>query len=206
MNGPTNLLDFLEPDPDETAGLTDMAGTFINPPHPDALHAAKKAHFQQCNVYRGTWRPYRGWAESYGRTGAGSPHVAQFFSADLRCRHLVAAPCHCVGDLLYRVYCAGCDWWTGIHDRENAATEEHLDHCWPGWRELPVIESTMKPDGSYKYAVPKDYPESWAMSGAPTRDCRGLTKYATRHAPGCNQFGGVKTAVIRECEQHKGDT
>ncbi|MHC6175438.1 DUF6349 family protein [Glutamicibacter sp. X7] len=205
MDGQMELLDLLEPEP---TVITGDPGTFAMPGDLEAMAQAKDAHFEKFNVHRGNWRPYRGWTPSSG-TGQGSEHLAAAFNADLRCHasHKDARrPCHCVGGYYYRVYCFGCNHWTGIYDRENGAWEEHLDHCWPGWRDLPVIEATPNESGGYKYAMPDNYPPDWMVPGAPTRDCRGLSKVATRHVPAGNQFGGVKTAVIQECKQHGSDT
>jgi hypothetical protein len=101
--------------------------------------------------------------------------------------------------MLYRIYCAGCNAWTGVHEDENAAAEDHLDRCWAGWRALPVIESTMKQTGGYNYPMPEDYPTEWQVPGAPIRECRGRTRYGTRHVPGGSPYGGYKTAVLRGC-------
>ena len=79
-------------------------------------------------------------------------------TADLRCRHFSPETCVCPGDLIDRIYCAECQWWTGIYANESHAAVDYLDHCWPGWRDLPVLPEG-GPDRPIK--IPKDYPEEW---------------------------------------------
>lgn len=198
MDGQTDLLELMI-QPVGTQSLD--VGTLNEPGNLDDMVDAKRAHFQEFNVDNGNWKPYRGLQGTWV-TGHRSDHHAQCFDADLRCQHYWRNPCQCVGSLVYRVYCAGCDWWGSIHDKENRATEEYLDHCWPGWRELPVIESTMKPNGGYTYAFPSDYPAEWQVPGSPIRTCRGADTIGGRHVPGRSPYGGVDAAVIRKCKKH----
>ncbi|HAY44076.1 MAG TPA: hypothetical protein DCY59_11265 [Micrococcaceae bacterium] len=170
--------------------------------HPDDFDAADAANRRWVND---KFKMYQGWVESItGRSGSGSYHPSFTYTADLRCTcndaRLVRdrLECYCVGGRLERVYCAGCDWWTAITDRETEASELLLDHCWPGWRDLPIIETKMKPNGGYTYKYPAGYPEAWKVRGAPTRDVR--EHYSSRHVPGYNEFGGYKTAVPRDTQ------
>ncbi len=183
---------------DELSSVGD-AGTFTNPGDLEAMFQKREAHFQEFNVMRGNWKPYRGWAV-HTSSGAESTHNASCYDAELRCRH-TQVECYCVGTIVYRVYCHTCETWTSIYSSENEAWEAHLDTCWPGWRELPVLEGKQVGYG-YQYTYPDDYPKDFKQSGAPIRECRGLTKYARRHVPGHSPFGGVTVGVIQDCKQH----
>lgn len=97
----------------------------------------------------------------YGNPGS---HSAYAVTADLRCRHFRPDVCVCLGDLVERIYCADCQWWTGIYTNDSTAAVEYLDHCWPGWRDLPPLPEP-KPEKAIK--IPKDYPEEWNVPGAP---------------------------------------
>jgi len=176
------------------------AGSFMFPGDFEAMYNQKKAWHAEYHVDKGNWRPYRGWTSNQF-DGKDSAHLAESFDADLRCQHSRRRECSCVGSLVYRVYCHGCGHWTGIHADENLAWEEHLDHCWPGWRDLPVLESKQVGYG-YKWDIPADYPTPFQQPGAPIRDCRGSGPFAGRHVPRSNQFGGLKVAVFQDCKQH----
>lgn len=175
-------------------------GTFLHPGDLEAMYDAKLAHRREFNVNKGNWKPYRGWSAQEA-SGKDSAHQATCYDAELRCSSHWGKGCQCVGSLVYRVYCHDCEHWTGIYEDGNQAWEAHLDHCWTGWRDLPVLESKVV-SYSYKHTPPADYPAKFLQPGAPIRDCRGLTKYATRHVPGHNQYGGVMVGVIRDCKQH----
>ena len=101
---------------------------------------------------------------SVGPYGNSGPHPAYALTADLRCKHYWREPCLCPGDLVDRIYCADCQWWTGIYTKASTAAVEYLDHCWQGWRDLPVLAEP-KPEKPIK--IPKDYPEEWNIPGAP---------------------------------------
>lgn len=101
---------------------------------------------------------------SVGPYGNSGPHPAYALTADLRCKHYWREPCLCPGDLVDRIYCADCQWWTGIYTKASTAAVEYLDHCWTGWRDLPVLAES-KPEKPIK--IPKDYPEEWNIPGAP---------------------------------------
>lgn len=131
------------------------------------------------------------WDYQYGnnRTMHGG-HQSYVMSADTRCDHH-REKCSCVGDLLYRVYCEGCGNVSAIHDNENAAVEDHLDQCWPGWRDLPTVTATAKDSGGHRFKLPEGYPEAFMADGAPVRTLRSAG--ATRHVPGRSPFGGYDT-------------
>jgi len=149
------------------------------------------------------FRMYRGWHETRtGRNAYGTPHPTVMYYADLRCNHY-RTDCYCVGDLYYRAYCVGCEWWTPITDGENIAAGLILDHCWPGWRDLPTVESKPNAKFGYDFALPADYPAEWQVPGAPVKECRDNTKTGTRHVPSRSPWGGYATAVTRECEAHQ---
>lgn len=118
-------------------------------------------------------------------------HPTVLMSADTRCQHYGPARCSCVGDLLYRMYCEGCGYVTGIHASENAAVEDHLDHCWTGWRDLPTV-SRKGQDRPWK--LPTDYPTEWQIPGAPVRTLR--QPMGTRYVPGRSPFGGYDAGVL----------
>lgn len=215
LDGQLDMLALLEAEPAviDRGELTGFTFHELDPDILDTLHLAwSEAHH---NLPWNEWRKFPGWHESVtGRNvSAGSLHPSFTYWADLRCNHwdkrLVAEreadPCQCVGnDLLYRLYCAACDWWTPVTARENAAVELHLDHCWPGWQELPVIDSKANGAGTYTFPMPKKYPDEWKRPGAPIRDCRGNKHHGGRHVPAGSPFGGYKAAVLRECQVHNG--
>lgn len=200
IDGQTDIFDLLNHQPPTIIMSMPDAGTFTRPGDLQAMYERREAHYRDHHVMKGNWRPYRGW-ETRSASGKGSEHVAEGFSANLRCNYHSGIECYCVGTYVYRVYCHGCETWTGIYGKENEAWEAHLDACWLGWRDLPVVES--KTSGySYKYNYPENYPAKFKTPGAPIRDCRGNTKYGTRHVPGTEPFGGVKVGIIRDCKLH----
>lgn len=117
--------------------------------------------------------------------GTATPHSVWVMTADLGCRHWNNADCCCVGDSVYRVYCSDCQWWTPIAGHEDDAIRAYHDHCWPGWRELPVLARTNL-DRAPKF--PADYPQEWQVPGAPILTHR--TPPGTRNVPGRSPFGG----------------
>ena len=63
---------------------------------------------------------------------------ATVLQADLRCDH--DQPCYCVGDLVCRGACTGCSWEGGtVRASEDDAVADALDHCFPGWRQSPIV-------------------------------------------------------------------
>lgn len=171
----------------------------LNPVSLELMFDAREAHFREFNVNKGNWKPYRGLSPQ-AVSGRESEHPAQSFDSDLRCQHY-GRGCSCVGSLVYRAYCHECGHWTGIYDHENKAWEEHLDHCWPGWRDLPVLEGKRVGFG-YEFTYPDDYPESFKVTGAPILDCRGDSTMGGKHVAGHSPFGGVKVGVIQDCQIH----
>jgi hypothetical protein len=127
-------------------------------------------------------------------------------SADVRCnstRHRwdrgEGVPCYCVGALVYRGACRGCDWEGDPRGRENEAVEDAHDHAWPGWRGLPVIR-TRKPGAPHQAArwadeVALAYPPGWIEAGGPVRILR--TPPGMRHVPSMGSpFGGYDMATL----------
>jgi hypothetical protein len=201
LDGQLDLLDLLEPEPGPEPLVAPQHFT-VAEYHPDDLDAADKAHDRWAG---GTFKMYQGWHESQtGRNGVGSDHPSFTYWADLRCRCNNARlsynrlDCLCVRHLLYRVYCVGCEYWTPITSDENAAAEAYLDHCWPGWRDLPALKKTMKPNGGYSYAGPKDYPSGWDSPGSPVRTLR--SRGATRHVASGSPHRGYDVGVLDESE------
>ena len=212
LEGQLDLFDMLadlEPKPElsNVAGLTGWTFFESDPDKLDALHRAwVDAYNQRPN---GEWKRFPGWHEAMtGRNALkDSLHPSFTYWADLECPHWRVTTvqqrmngyCQCVGSggMLYRIYCAGCDWWTPTLSSENRAAEAYLDHCWPGWQELPVLAGI---DGKYK--LPAGYPEEWKTPGSPIRDCRGSSRFGTRHVPGGSPYGGYRVGVTRDCEKH----
>lgn len=151
------------------------------------------------------WLRFYGWQADVFTIGSEGRHSARVFTSDTRClEHMHNTDADgfstnlCVGSYLARIYCTNCDWWTEPCDGTNAAVEAFHDHCWPGWRDLPVI--TTKPKGmAYAYPFPDDYPEAWKVPGAPTIDWRA-TPAGGRHVPistYSTPFNGFAMARIR---------
>lgn len=128
----------------------------------------------------GSWRKSHMWVpEICSPFGTNTPHSVWVMDADLRCDHH-RENCHCMGSLIYRAYCSDCDWWTQPHADEGDTLREYHDHCWPGWRELPVLTAADK--------IPAGYPLEWQTPGAPVVTTR--QPIGTRNVPGRSPFGG----------------
>lgn len=213
LEGQLDLFDLLadlepKPEPPNVAGLTGWTFFEADPDKLDAIWQAWAEVYSQ-RTHR-EWKKFPGWHESTTGRNAfqDSLHRSFTYWADVECPHWRETTvqqrengyCQCVGSngMLYRIYCAGCDWWTPTLGGENLAAESYLDHCWPGWQELPVLEGK---DG--KYTLPAGYPEDWQTPGSPIRDCRGRTKFSTRHVPGGSPFGGYRVGVTQDCEKHQ---
>lgn len=120
--------------------------------------------------------------------GTKYPHSAWLMDADLRCGHH-KQNCFCVGAIIYRTYCSDCDWWSAPTEDEGDAIRDYHDHCWPGWRNLPVLT---RPSPDRKPKLPDDYPQEWQAPGAPIVTTR--TPIGTRNVPGRSPFGGYDMA------------
>lgn len=150
------------------------------------------------------WRPWRGWRLDVTSINGGKdhPHASGIFTADLRPRKIfralvaqregVRARLHDVGGYYHRIWCDGCQWWSGVHEAEADAVTEYLNHCWPGWRDLPVLCEGKRPDKP-RYTVPDDYPAAWQTTGAPWRDCRHTAQGTRSHADAAGPFGSAGT-------------
>jgi hypothetical protein len=120
-------------------------------------------------------------------------------SADLRCdcdRRRDEDPCCCVGDLMYRGACRGCDWEGEPGDSENAAAEDACDHAWPGWHALPVVPHVpeeRKARARWVETVTGLYPPDWLEDGGPIRTAR--RDAGRRHVPSRTPFGGYDMAA-----------
>lgn len=165
------------------------------------------------------WRPWRGWRldPTSINAGADHPHASGVYTADLRpariFRALVAereqirTTLQGVGGYYHRVWCDGCQWWSQVYETEAESVTEYLNHCWPGWENLPVLCQGKNPQKP-RYTVPADYPEAWMTPGAPWRDCRH-NQYATRsHNAADGPFGqagtGYSVGVINpECPHYQ---
>ncbi len=205
IDGQLSIFDLLEPKPvsiplSAFKRVSD-AGTFFNPGTPEALEEALEA-FRANHTKRGMrWKTYVGWQTHYETSGVGSAHKSAKFDSYLSCHHMVDEWCSCVKWHVSRIYCDGCKWWSGIHVSANNATHDFLDHCWPGWRDLPALEGKRIGYGE-KFEFPPDYPKEFMITGAPILDCRGNSRTATRDVPGANEFGGYRVAITQDCKQH----
>jgi len=124
-------------------------------------------------------------------------------SADLRCDCDRFEDCYCIGDLMYRGACRGCDWEGEPHEEENTAAEDACEHAWPGWRELPVVPAV--PDKGTTRArwiedVAALYPPGWLEDGGPIRTSRRHS--GTRHVPSRTPFGGYDLAAVDNAGDH----
>ncbi len=105
--------------------------------------------------------------------------------------------------LSYKGACLGCGWvadrehliWSG--EGENGAAEDANDHAFPGWRDLPIVESV--PHDTQSAAGPKALarwlsrtrpllPDGWIERGGPIRTSR--SGGGGRHVPGRVPLGG----------------
>ena len=116
-------------------------------------------------------------------------------SADLRC-DCTARHCHCVGDLLYKGACCGCEWESAIaRDDESDAATDALDHAHPGWRADPVLECGPIPEAprQRKHWIARveqlrgPRPNGWPMITARTS--------GTRAVSGRSPWGGYDIAA-----------
>ena len=170
------------------------------------------------------WRVSHGWhtwcdwnrADIYREIPEETPYCqAVVMQADLRCDHWPSPnpnvePCQCVGDLVYKGMCTRCDWEAEHYwDDENRAAEDALDHAWPGWRDLPVLEHPPYADVGGKSAE-KDkkrwldyanrlYPPGWIEQGGPIKTPRKAN--STRHVPNRSGWGGYNVGVLWESEE-----
>lgn len=123
--------------------------------------------------------------------------------ADLRCqcdnRWKDPNHCLCVGDLVYRGVCTGCDWEGPVRGDENSAVEDAHDHAWPGWRDTPIVPrspgrgtSRQAQDALQRWlsGLPAGYPPGWVESGGPIRTARD-----GRHVENYTGFGGYDLAA-----------
>jgi hypothetical protein len=117
-------------------------------------------------------------------------------SLDMRCNcwnRRGEERCQCVGYYLFRGSCRGCSWYGPARTSEDAAVYDTHDHCYPGWRELPVIIGPIPETGSGKKGTSIDsfiarlesigYPPGWIQAGGPIRERRqqGGTRAHTVH-------------------------
>jgi hypothetical protein len=165
--------------------------------------AARHAEFQR-------WRDEHGGFGSLGRSHAWTVWITcpdsptercqpTVLSADLRCdcdNQRDQPHCGCVGDLMYRAACRGCDWEGQPADRENAAAEDACDHAWPGWRQLPIVgrvPEERKARARWVEEVTASYPTGWLEDGGPIRTARSGA--GSRHVPTRTPFGGYDIAA-----------
>ena len=84
------------------------------------------------------------YASSREPTSACIPITLQ---TDLRCNRTSHRGCLCVGDLVSRSFCRGCGWHSEVVDDDTDAALLGLDHCFPGWRDDPIVPSAPYDDG-----------------------------------------------------------
>ena len=156
-------------------------------------------------------RAERGWHEvrTHGATHRWGPAPAgpkpdldqdrcqpYILSLDLRCSHH-GHRCECVGDLIYRHLCT-CGHVDEPRVGENPAVEDAMDHAWPGWRDLPILATSMPQERQQQTRwvaeAASGYPEGWLEAGGPVRTARG--KYGTRHVPHRTPANGYDMGVM----------
>lgn len=138
-------------------------------------------HFDSVRVSHGWYENFTSWS-----TPETAHCQAAVMSANLSCHHTsrYADPCQCVDGTVYRGACYYCDWEGGLRPSEEDALEDALDHAWPGWRELPVVESDwMKESGSKRAKaiqawwgriLAAGYARDWLEQGGPIRTRRSI--------------------------------
>lgn len=192
IDGQLDLLDLLPPV--EHFEYVGPSEGFRLDLHPDEYAELEEVWRRSWQGQHKKWRPWRGWKAEYTGVSGGkdNPHVSAVHHADLRDytlfdgmsweREQISQTLHRVGGHYYRVWCQGCQWWTDVHHSENDAVRAYLDHCWPGWQDLPVLCGGPRVDRK-KYTIPRDYPEEFKVTGAPWLDCR-------HQAPGLRDHPG----------------
>lgn len=159
-------------------------------------------HF--ASVYRShTWQPaicdqgcIRGEHEAWVfhvHLGCGSTGTGHWFG-DGR------DPCQCVGGDLERVVCScGFESEPVVHGEGEDPAFVLMDHCWPGWREMPIAPKWYHdgPGGKSREkavnlwlgrTILEGYSEEWLREGGPIRTHR--RRYGTRSHGGGTPFGG----------------
>lgn len=154
---------------EEAAAEAELTGFTVSDEHtPEVLLEAFEL-WKEAHGSRGAWARSRMWKPGLSNVHTGA-HPWTKMDADLRpCgwKDGAEGPSYIVS----RVYCWDCQWWTPIRTGgAGGAMVDYLDHCWPGWRELPPIPfrksrglSAPKPS-----ELPDDYPEAWQTPGAPS--------------------------------------
>ncbi|MDP9843332.1 DUF6349 family protein [Streptosporangium lutulentum] len=95
-------------------------------------------------------------------------------------------------------YSCACGDVGPLRSRENDSAEDGCDHAYPGWRDMPVMESRPyegKPLARWEAAARVAYPPGWFDRGGPVREYR--TPGGNRHVPGYAPGGGHCMAVMR---------
>lgn len=144
----------------------------------------------------------RAWGCRGGSTPVPTAECQPFvLTADLRCNvpaHSArGSMCTCVGGLVYRGFCTGCDWEArDEHLSESQAAVDALDHAHDGWRESPTVAPATYDPGSKAYAnwqrgietLYGDCPPGWPI----ITNRRG---FGTRAVPGRSPWGGYDVAI-----------
>lgn len=175
--------------------------------------AARAAEFEAWQVQHGSFGSLIRAHAWTSRAGAGPDTLtdrcqAAVLAVDLRQPVRGEDPgleCSCTeADVyLYRGACrrAGCAWEgpprDGL-DAENPAAEDALDHAWPGWRDLPVLDRSpddKKAAARWLERVTAAHPAGWLDAGGPIRTWR--TGLGNRHVPGRAPGGGYDVGVPR---------
>lgn len=165
---------------------------------------ARLALFEQWVAEFGNFDCYRlshGWHPTFTSYRGDRPEPAAecrpiLLAAELRCNHR-DRDCLCVGGLVYRAACLHCTYEGPVRGSENAASEDAQDHCYPGWRELPLVDRVPETGNSarekkafatWAEKVQALYPDGWLEAGGPIRTRRSAP--GTRHVPLNTPFGG----------------
>lgn len=185
----TDLLDLLDdmlaPAPTAPFGFT--LSTDFTPAEFEYAYERRAKRDGQLGVAVWSHQWHATWCGPTRTTGA---HPCASLTVSLRCQHEGTNRCHCVKSFLYRIYCHSCAWWTPVRTDENLIAEDYHDHCWPGWRDLPIDKPT---ESRTKKWTPLPRDEQWTTPGAPILTAR--TGLGTRHVPDRSPWGGYDLGI-----------
>lgn len=94
------------------------------------------------------------------------------------------------GHLRYQAFC-GCGHTSTFYSRENEAAEAEMDHAFPAWRTMPVMEArphdNRRAETRWEADARRAYPAGWFEEGGPVITYRSI--HGARHVP-CRAPGG----------------
>ncbi|MCY7299174.1 MAG: hypothetical protein LH616_08185 [Ilumatobacteraceae bacterium] len=179
--------------------------------------AEHEAMFQRRRIEKAHWSAAcHAWRQSIcldlpGITDDGHGFIA--YTADTRCNckfgygtvteFADAGGCQCVGGLLTKVICEGCNW----HHigTESGAVEAWMDHSFVDWLSLPIFPAKLRGQmGSHQMTEKRqdwleaNYPARFRSPLAPILTTRG--RMGGRHVPGYSPYGGFDMGIITDTE------